>query len=558
MASMFARDRGYDEELFELPVSDNFKCSICLNVLKNPKSCGRNQHYFCFGCIGQHLENSHTCPECMEVLTPETLMQPPRLLLNCISELRIKCGFNERGCPEFVQLARLQNHEDECEYGPATCGNEGCGAEINKRDKLHHETELCEFRKVECDGCAELKKEMKKVKENMEKQIEKLKQDQVQSNKDAEERIGKLKRDQETAERNAKELDGKMAALVERMKEGVKDMLVGNLDAKVESIFNDPQSSQNTQGSNQQHGPPISHDVIIMGGCSFDEKITNSVEKFCCKEGKWIELAPMIVPRSDASSVVFENQVIVSGGNIPSEKDPVPTDSIEILHLDQLSATWVMSDAKLPVPMSEHQTFVYKGRLILVRFCENKSENFVCQLFEMSLIPPYAKKQLCILPYTRTLFHNTPYKAELLDDKLFIFGGQPPDYDSIFFYDLVKKDCWNMPRLPFTRSGQAMVPIGKKIMVLGGGRFFREGRMSTHKVINDVQMYDTETGESVELPGMIHERKYLSAVLVDGVVIVMGGYYNSVEFYDFRSNAWQAARAMKKMRTKATAVVSPL
>ena len=91
MASTFARDTGYEEERFELPVSENFKCSICLNVLNTPKSCRNNQHYFCSGCIDEHLKNSHTCPECMEELTPATLVQPPRVLLNCILELRIKC-----------------------------------------------------------------------------------------------------------------------------------------------------------------------------------------------------------------------------------------------------------------------------------------------------------------------------------------------------------------------------------------------------------------------------------------------------------------------------------
>ena len=32
--------------------------------------------------------------------------------------------------------------------------------EINKRDKTHHESEVCDFRRVKCHDCAELRKEM--------------------------------------------------------------------------------------------------------------------------------------------------------------------------------------------------------------------------------------------------------------------------------------------------------------------------------------------------------------------------------------------------------------
>jgi hypothetical protein len=248
----------------------------------------------------------------MDELTPETLVQPPRVLLNCILELRIKCGYSNRGCPQRIQLGQLQNHVDQCGFAPAKCENEGCGAEVNKCEKVRHETELCKFRKVECYGCGELKKEMQELRRSQEK-----------ANKNIEEK-------QREMDEKQKEMDRKMVVMMEnqlRIKEGVKEMriaMVSSLD-KMESILNDAQiDSPPTQGaraskphvvrSPRQFGFPINHDVIIMGGKMTDEKITNSVEKFCCKEGKWIDLAPMIVPRQSASSVVFDNQVIVSGG----------------------------------------------------------------------------------------------------------------------------------------------------------------------------------------------------------------------------------------------------
>jgi hypothetical protein len=99
----------------------------------------------------------------MEELTPETLGTPPRVLMNCIAELPIKCNHSERGCSDLVQLGRLQNHLDQCGFAPVTCGNDGCEMEINKRDRIHHETELCEFRRVQCHNCGEIGEEMVKL-----------------------------------------------------------------------------------------------------------------------------------------------------------------------------------------------------------------------------------------------------------------------------------------------------------------------------------------------------------------------------------------------------------
>ncbi len=233
MASKFARDRGFEEERFELSVSENFKCAICLNVLNNPKGCRNNQHYFCFGCIGEHLKNSHTCPECMEELTPATLVQPPRVLLNCILELRIKCSYSNRGCLEYVKLGNLQTHVDQCGFAPAKCGNEGCGAEVNEREKVRHETELCKFRKVECYGCGELKKEIQELKRNQEK-IKNMEEKQI-------------------------EMDRKMAEVLDiqsRIKEGVKEAFKESLN-KIESIFDATQSDSRSTQSAQASKPDV-------------------------------------------------------------------------------------------------------------------------------------------------------------------------------------------------------------------------------------------------------------------------------------------------------------
>ena len=182
-------EQGYDEGRFEGPVKPDLFCSICHGVLRNPRACQNKEHPFCLACISQHLQNSHTCPDCREHLTPETLKNPPRFLMNTLSELKIKCGYNERGCPGYVLLGNLQRHDDRCGFAPVMCENEGCGKEINRRDKEIHERELCQFRIAKCHDCREIKANQAKgeaeIAQMKEKQDEmKASQDEIKSSQD--------------------------------------------------------------------------------------------------------------------------------------------------------------------------------------------------------------------------------------------------------------------------------------------------------------------------------------------------------------------------------------
>ena len=148
---------GYDDERFESIVDQNFHCLICYNVLKDPVMCTRNQHYFCHGCITEHLRrNSHTCPTCADELTVETLAEVPRIVKTYLNERKIRCDYEDRGCRELVQLQNLNRHVAECGFSPVVCGNQGCNQTISKKDRTYHESELCQFRKLKCHNCGEI------------------------------------------------------------------------------------------------------------------------------------------------------------------------------------------------------------------------------------------------------------------------------------------------------------------------------------------------------------------------------------------------------------------
>ncbi|CAB4045443.1 E3 ubiquitin- ligase NRDP1, partial [Paramuricea clavata] len=114
---------GYEDCRFEKDVDENFHCSICYNVLKEPRTCRNNDHIFCLACITQHLKvNSQTCPECNEHLNVDTLRRP-RVLSNYLSKLKINCDHASRGCPEFTCLEDLKTHVVNCGYAPVLCSN---------------------------------------------------------------------------------------------------------------------------------------------------------------------------------------------------------------------------------------------------------------------------------------------------------------------------------------------------------------------------------------------------------------------------------------------------
>ena len=160
---------------------DSFSCKICFKVSDDPVQCENNEHYFCRKCITKQLENSETCPTCMDQLTLETLRPPSRIVANVVSQLKKpRCRHVSRGCEENVEVEDVLLHEQTCGYAPVVCSNEGCKETVNRRDQESHETEECKFRKITCESCLEemvyvdydrhqctLRKEINEVKSEM-------------------------------------------------------------------------------------------------------------------------------------------------------------------------------------------------------------------------------------------------------------------------------------------------------------------------------------------------------------------------------------------------------
>jgi hypothetical protein len=48
------------------------------------------------------------------------------------------------------------------------CSNEECEMVVNKREIIHHESTVCEYRKVKCHNCVKIEQDVEEMNEKME------------------------------------------------------------------------------------------------------------------------------------------------------------------------------------------------------------------------------------------------------------------------------------------------------------------------------------------------------------------------------------------------------
>ena len=510
---------GYDDSRFEKAVDDHFHCSICYNVLKEPMMCRNNEHLFCRDCITEHLNtNSHTCPECNEDLSIETLRRA-RLASNILSRLKIKCDYSHRGCQEYICLAELDSHVENCGFAPVKCSNEECEVIVNKQEIIHHESTVCEYRKVKCHHCVKIEQDVEEMKKKMEG----------------------IDRKMERVDKKIEAMDEKMGGIEEKMKslaskEDVKGLMV-HMFEKLCLLENAVQiSSAANYASNA-----FIQNVLVAGGWDSRGRHLTSVEIFSWKKNVWERVSSMNAGLVGATSYVYENQVFVAGGS--------DSPAIEVLNLNEDSLQWKISEATLPFVCERLRSVVYQDRAILFCACQ-KSDNVA----ELHLTPPYTCKQFCEIPELPRIH----YTVVAFEHKVFIIGGSSADssnlFDCVFEFDLTTREFKVMPSLPSAFQHMAGVRWGDQIVLIGG--YGEDGPSK------NVLMYDSKTGNITELPSMLEERSGCAAVITGNTIVVMGGLgqagrVRSVEAFTLGGYSWRYLPAMNDIRSLPTATVLP-
>ena len=489
----------------------------------------------------------------MQPLTVETLRQVPRGIRNLLSELQIRCEFFDRGCGKFVQLGDLERHVADCGFAPAVCSNEKCQLEVNKQDLLHHETAVCELRRVKCHSCNDIRREMDTVKVNLKSVNEKLDRNE----KD-------FKRIEETIKHNVEAVENNVIAKVElvqqqlnkqeesnrqlrtdnvEMKKSLNEIMK-QLDKMTQQTSDKVQAEEMKKGIAEGGGKDREPMVIVAGGSGL-----NSVEMFNLATGTWKLLQPMKAHREAPSSAVYKNHIFVSGGFSGEWLKSVEKLSLNAAQ-DDHSTPWENVPVEIIGGLADHCSVFYNGQLIVIGGYSGIHQDSD-SITEISLVPPYTSKLLATMPQPRC-YHG----VALFGDKILIVGGSinfnsRSALSNVIMFDITKNACQTLAPLPYPLYQMAVVKWGDDNVIIMGGID------SNYQPSNKVLMYNIKTQKSHYLPNMKYKRKGCVAAVVRDTVIVMGGQGktgNTVEGFRFDRNSWEELSPMHHKRCLATAV----
>ena len=535
---------GYDDDRFESHVDENFHCSICYNVLKGPRMCRNNEHIFCHDCITQHLKvNTQTCPECNEYLSVDTLRRP-RVVNNYLSKLRINCDNASRGCPEFSCLEELESHVVTCGFAPVLCSNIECGVEINRRDRLHHETTVCEYRKVKCHECGQIQEVVGRLEGNVievDGKVEAVRAEMKNIHDEMKNIHDEMKQDQQEVK---KEVRG-LKANIWKMNKDVDDVKV---------MMNQVLQKLNMLELLNKEPPPTAgmlntprQDILIVGGDDIFSNTGSCTEIYSWEKNCWFKISPMDEEIEGASSFTYEDQLFVVGGSDDGR--------VMIMDLKEVPLKWTKCPGELPFDCANHQTVICDDRVIFIGGYINSYSELYNMISELQVTPPCSINDLCHLPYPRQC-----HAAETFENKVLILGGQgyysADPLSSVRKFDPIENLCGKMRSLPYPLTQMATVRWRDQVVVLGG-------RDEEDQVLNDVFMYDCKAGSTKALPPMLEKRYGCCAVITGDTIVVMGGEnendktLKSVECFTMGGSTWEYLPEMNLARYRAVAEVLP-
>ena len=570
---------GYEDSRFEKDVDENFHCSICHNVLKDPRTCRNNEHIFCLACISEHLRvNSQTCPECKEHLSVDTLRRA-RLASNCLSKLKINCDHTSRGCPELTCVEDLETHVANCGYAPVLCSNVECGMVINKRESVHHEAEICQYRKMKCHDCRQIQedvgtlkgssieldgkveaankemkktvgelkgnlseldgkvevanKEMKKTVAKLDGSLKALDGKVEAANKEMKNTVGELKE-------SLKELDGKVEAANKEIKNNHVDMkkVVGKLGGRLNELDGKVEAVKNSQDQIKQEVKYVKESISKVNKDVDQVKVMTSqvLEKLIMiEQRKKPPFPPEKIPKPP------REDMLIAGGRALSNN------STEIYSWEKNGWFEVSTMNK---GHSGASSFTFNDQLFVVGGAGTKT----IETLNLNELVLKWMKYPGKLPYRGDDHQTVAYQQRIIH-----IGGynyDPRWSDVISELQLtspvtIKKLC----QMPDPRSRHGAETFEDKVLILGG-----EDRNS--RPLNSVLEFDVKKNECKEMPPLPHPVTRMATVRWRDQVVVLGGRdkdrqaLNDVFMYDCKTGKTTALPSMLEKRVKCCAVIT--
>ena len=139
-------------------IPEEYRCSICKDVLQEPHATECCGQHFCKDCLEKSLQRQKgtigrrattQCPHCRADNFNHIKYLP---LERKIKDLKVYCPNRYKGCVDRVRLGDIENHEQKCDYATLSCPN-SCGEQLLRKELQLHLDEVCKRRKVRCQYC---------------------------------------------------------------------------------------------------------------------------------------------------------------------------------------------------------------------------------------------------------------------------------------------------------------------------------------------------------------------------------------------------------------------
>jgi N-acetylneuraminic acid mutarotase len=315
-----------------------------------------------------------------------------------------------------------------------------------------------------------------------------------------------------------------------------------------ESARSDQAESVDPSSDTKDAKNPNEYAYVVAGGYGQAGKPLNSAEIFDKTTNSWIELKPMKTCRANSSSVVYNGQVLVTGGSSDGKNIVSSIEQFSRNVNPLVPPCWSNFLVNLPKALRGHRSVLYDDQMLVIGgYDEEKKISDI--IYEIQPHFPFNTKVLAKLPSPR---HMEGCGVVLRNDKILIFGGGE-SWDKatakVTMYDITKNEFKELAPLPYVVCNMATVKLGENVVLVGGsnGPFIGNEK-------NTVVSYNIETEESTELPPMKHNRSECCAVVDGNSLLVMGGYgqdgapLNSVEAFDFKTSKWSDLPSMNEAR----------
>ena len=488
----------------------------------------------------------------------------------------------------MVQVGNLKRHVASCGFSPVQCSNDGCNVLLNASDKLHHETEVCDFRKVQSHDCSQLKNEVKEMKDEMLKGQDRMKNEMKgvkEEMKGMKDKMLGMKSEMKGMIKNQlKEVNEKMKCEIKNeVKEGMKamiDQVLVHQDQMQDRILNEVKEEVKNQIKNEMKGM-IENEMKEMKGevkgmkeevkgeikgevnkmkeemrNEMKEIVTNAVQdamagiKVLKVERKNSKQSSQTTRSSHAKENIF-----LAGGEHRWGRRTVRNKSTECFNCaDQI---WTLLDFAVFEGRTYSCSFLYQGQMV-VAGGDDDGKNITNTLKCLNVANPAATwKDFTVNLPVKCCGH----KVVNHNDRMLMSGGWVQATDGGLTRSDVVHEVQLVPpysskkltRLPQPRSDHGMEMFDQKLFILGGW---------DDKITASVLQYDLIKNECKEMPPLPYAVYLMATVLWRNNVLVIGGVdgggacLNKVVMYDVITGRSQMLPSMKQKRYGCTAVLT--